>query len=525
MRFKRIISFLLALILMIGICSFFNVSSASSITVRPDVERPYDLEDGAFAVRDDFYWGIGIHGSDYPSYPAEYLEQHIHLVANSGCEMIRIGLRLEDDMTQIDKTIELCNAYGLTVLGVFKPSTEMGLDYITMAFETICTRYNGENGRGKIHYIQAWNETDNILSRARNGGSSSTDGTKLEYYYTIPVEGAADLPEYLEYFLAAQKGIENSGSDVKFMTNFAYKHYAPHRYYLDNGVKFDAIGWDWYAHFGTYEEAKAECEDICDQLYEAVIKDYPDIEVIICETNTSIENIDDWKNPRFEEWFPVIAIMETMYSKPWIKGLSVYELLDEMQYASSAKPREALFGFVTNDISGNVGEPKDIYHEYQRLIGGDGNTKLIPETTVDLSPYAALKVDTADDSSLKSENDETDTDVETDADKDEDKDININTDDVQSESSMVQLPNENPQQTDSIVENTSSNEDTITNDILNKQEIKTPIKQINTTQTAYEIPWLFIIIGSAVLLLLFVVAVVVFVIIDKKKTKNKSLVE
>lgn len=506
MKLKRIISVFIVLAFAAGI---FGTMGASA-----NVAKTYDFEDGYFATRDDFYWGFNIHDKEYSSYPAEYLEQHIYLVANAGCNIIRINIRLSDDWTYYDKCVELCNAYGLTTIAVFSPSLDLGLDYITMAFETVCTRYNGENGRGKIDYIQAWNETDNVLMKAKLGNSGAS-GMQLDHYYTISVEGAADLPEYLEYFRAAQKGIDNSGSDVKFMTNFAYKHFAPYRYYLENGVEFDAIGWDWYAHYGTYEEEIEETEDICTNVYEGLVKDYP-LEVIICESNTSVENFDDWENVRFDEYFPAIAIMKTMYNKDWVNGLCVYELLDEMQYASGSNPRESKFGFVNNDITGKVGEPKEIYYEYQRLIGGMGNVKLIPESTIDLSPYAALKVDTADDSAINKDKDEQNTTVESTVDNSESSDM------PESDNSAINK-DEDKQNTivESTVDNTISSEETDAESSPQVQEVKTPVKQINTTQTVYDIPWLFIIIGSAVLLLLSCSAVSGYLYWQKRK-QNKQ---
>ena len=161
------------------------------------------------------------------------------------CKWIRLNGQLikEGDWSYLDTAVGLCNKYGLKIIMVIDIDRSVSLEYITLMCETYARRYNGEEGRGYVDYFQVWNEVDIDLLQAKYGGSSP--GGELEtHYYTVPADGAADLPEYLEYFEAAEKGIHSKDSNSKFMINFSARHCGMISYFLRNGLKIDMVGND-----------------------------------------------------------------------------------------------------------------------------------------------------------------------------------------------------------------------------------------------------------------------------------------
>lgn len=480
---KKIISLLLVLIICIGVC-MTPVQAAG--------------ENVFYKTRDDFYWGFNHHAPHFSCYPVEYLEERIHLCAKAGSTMIRINLNMQSDAKgweYQDQVVGLCNKYGLKIIGTFIPPIDDGPEYAYLSCKTMAERYNGKNGRGFVDYIQVGNETNVVLIKAKYG-NSAPDGKQMDHYYTIPVEGAADLPEYTEYFQAAANGIHDADSDTQFMINFNYKQYGAIRWYLKEGVKIDAIGWDWYTHGNTVEESDAEFTEICDDLYTDIVKD-TGIPVLICETNSMTYITDIEASHKLENYNQLLGIFRIAYSYDWIKALCVYELLDEPNLAPS---KEARYGMVDCELGGIIGEPKPIYWEIQRLWGGNENMPMLDRSIVDLKPYEKLKVDTADDSQIGEEN---------------------NTDDIIPDIPNIVIP-ETELDNDNILDEDKNETD---NQELITIEPETTVKQMNVTQTSYQMPWLLIILCGVGMLLIVSGVVATFVIIDKKKAKKNSLLE
>lgn len=468
---KRVISLLVVLTLCAGLV-LIPVQAADNTA--------------ALKTRDDFYWGMNHHEGQYRSYQWEYMEEQIHLSAKAGCNMIRIGGDISGDLTYQDQLVGLCNKYGMKIIMVFKPSQTMGLEYITLACKALAERYNGKNGRGFVDYIQVWNETDAILIKAKYGTGGPL-GKIPEDYYTISVDGAADLPEYTEYFRAAAKGIHEADSDTKFMVNFCGQHWYCLIWYLERDVEIDVIGWDTYGQSIDHAEATKMFKQDCDELYETIIKRF-NIPVIICESNTSQELIPDIASTKkLETYETLLNMMDIAYTYDWIKGFTIYELLDEPYLQQG----EQTWGMVECDSNGIIGEEKPIYWEIQKRLGGNENLKMLDRSIVDLVPYEKLKVDTTDDSQINGNKNESSDLVDN---GNMDFDFDFNNDQVE-----VGTP-----------------------DIL---EIKpdTIVTQINAVEKIFKMPW-FILIPSAIgVFLLIAGAVIAFVIIDKKRTRKKSI--
>lgn len=398
---KKYMFVMLAMVSVIGfIASSFWADGGNILSVK--AEESYRPQAVDLTGREDFGWGINVHSKAWATYPEIYLEEQINLVAKSGSTWIRMNGDIyadEEDWKYLDTAVGLANKYGLKIIMVVEPSIDLGLDYITLAMETLATRYNGEKGRGFVDVFQPWNETDVTLMRAKYG-SSSASGTSPDHYFTISIEGLADLPEYLEYFKAAKQGLVNAGNKSKMMVNFCYTHWGCAKYYLEHGLEIDMLGMDLYSSFPYDLELSAkDISGACDSLYEDVVKEY-NIPVIVAETNLHMGYVtqEDRENPTLDTYDALIDMMYIYYDQPWIKGLIFYELLDETNRSSDNQ--EAWFGLVTCDAHGVIGEPKPIYTEIQRLLKGNNDLPVISRDAVDLKPYEELVVGTADDSNL-----------------------------------------------------------------------------------------------------------------------------
>ena len=488
---KRILSLTLVGVLVICLAAMSLPSgtggafSASALeSARP---TPVDL-----TSRDDFGWGINIHSPQYNAYPEIYLEEQINKVARMGSKWIRLnGYNKEGDYTYLDTAVGLANKYGLKIIMTLSPETNLGLDYITLVCKTMATRYNGENGRGYVDIFQIWNETDIKLLQAKYGVGGGAAGTTTSHYYTISVEDAADLPEYLEYFTAARQGIDEAGGKSKFMINFAATHWGCIKYYLDKGLKIDVIGWDHYVNKPYNLEASAiEMTEDCDGFYNDVIKEY-NIPVILAETNIHMGMLNqaDRVNPTLETYDSFLDLLYITYTRPWIKGAVLYELLNELAFGETNQ--ESYFGMFYCEMGGLIGEPKPIYTKMQELLKADKNLPVIKRESVDLTPYKALVVDTADDSGLGGGT--TDADI----------DVTPVTDDYGSDDYILPDDTDDLEDDGNIIEN-----------------IIRPIKKIKVKELVKIIPWALEIGVIAVLVIIPVAYIVIYLLIKKKKLKK-----
>lgn len=501
---KRFLSLITTIVLVLNVFCISNSISfgfiAEAETPISAIPQPVDL-----TSREDFSIGVNVHSALYAAYPDAYLAEQIHAVARMGSKWIRLNGQLikEGDWSYLDTAVGLCNKYGLKIIMVLDIDKSVSLEYITLVCETYARRYNGEEGRGYVDYFQIWNELDITLLRAKYGGSSPS-GESETHYFTIPVDGAADLPEYLEYFQAAEKGIHSKDSNSKFMINFSATHCGMISYFLRNGLKIDMVGWDLYAN-RPYDREVSASELTADyNLIQEKIYDPYGVPVILCETNVNTHKLtqDDCKKYDFGMEIYQIAIdnLYLAYNRPWIKGAIMYELLDEPTRGYGAP--ESCYGLIYNPTGGSgvldTANEKTIYLELQKLLGGNRNLPMIKMDEINLKPYEKLVVDTADDSSIGKDNVEEDSSL-----------------------GIVDIPSfdwgtEDETTDNTIVESEKEIEEVIVENVIN------PVQNIKQKETAYEIPWELVIPCCIGMLLLAGGAVATYVIIDKKKAKKKN---
>ena len=349
---KRII----AVIIILTVLMSSSVYSAA--TADPDLTS-----------RKDFLWGVCIHTPDINSsiYGQGNTEEQIHLAAELGVKIIRTGI--SSNISHTDKFVRLANAYGIKVMAVvsipgktYDADTAVDLERIKSVYKTYASRYDGKHGYGKIDYIQIDNEMDNDLM-GRYG--VATEGSSINNYNQI------DLATLTPQVKAAVEGIKESGSDVKSVINFAFRHYGMLDYFYQNGVEWDVIGHDWYSDGMAYDESHGKTPyQIGEELYKKFGK-----EIILCEHNALGTGSDF--DADASNWDIVVRAMQDYYNKDYVIGAIFYELCDEInRQTGDAYEREAHFGLCFTKDNGEIIGPKPIYTRIQKIIGGGTVEKL-----------------------------------------------------------------------------------------------------------------------------------------------------
>jgi len=467
-----------------------------------------EADETALTYRSDFDWGINFYHSRYRTdASSQYSEEALYLAAKLGVKMIRYQPNnADEDFEEADRIIGLCNKYGIKVMLVIVPTslkdnyTEADVQLLTNQVQTFAKRYDGKDGRAKIDYIQLWNELEIDLISDKYG-TVAVNGQSLNHFYTTTVEGKKDIVEYTASMKVASKAIREV-SDAKIVINFSWVAFGPIRYYIQEGVDFDYIGWDWYPTTFDPEDAKQNFqaamyggETSDGKKVMGVREAFPDKEVIICESNTWIQGFQNNggytpENMSIDKYQPLLDCMKMAYEQDWIKAFCAFALIDSPGHSSES---ERHYGFVWVEPGGKIIEPKPIYYEYQKLIGGPRNVDRLLKSSVDLKPYEALKVKTQDDT-----------------------DINQNVsviqptikDDVSDELPTIDIP---------IIENnnTSDNVEPIVETITVKPD--DIYKKTTSTVTHNKLPWILILSVGGGMLVLFSAGFVTFLIIKRKK--------
>lgn len=434
-------------------------------------------------------WGINIHSPGVVCYRKETLEEQFALAARFGSKIIRFNV-MEEDLDWMDKFVTLAKAYGIKLMAVYHAETTTDPDELNTVYEVakmLAERYNGKNGRGKIDYFQLGNETEAPLIQA-----SGRDGRAPDDYFIDPVEEDPSIPNLSDakkFFATASKAIRDADTDAKICFNFGYYFYGALRYYQEQGIDFDVVGWDWYYHPNTGNAEKTS--QIADEIHSY----FPDKEIIVCETNfEAIETYEKIQSGTINRedphnWDGLLANLDVLAGKSYISNIIIYELLDE----SNISNKESIFGMVNCNETGVIGEPHPIYYDIQKRIGGNNALRKIMISELDLSPYDALKVKTADDTDIKIDKGNTGNDSTVITPLPTFDFDNNKTDD----SSTVLQPDEN----------------------ANTANAGNNVKKLNTTRTSYKTPWLLLILSSIGVLVLFSAGLTVFIILQKRKNK------
>lgn len=389
--FVKIIS--LALSLLLAVSVFVTFVSASQLSNVRHVTLGDDVQEYPESAR----LGVNIHCVDNPSYRLETLEEQVALIARLGVKFVRLG-HLEVDLDYSDKLMLLLKKYGIKVMMVYCADIKTDPDELETLSETLAmllTRYNGENGRGRIDYVQIGNETDIGLHEAKKSGT----GRDPADYFIDPVAEDPTIPNLKTakvFFDTLFAVVRKTNKNVKTCINFCYTNYGMVRWFQDQGVDFDVVGWDWY--YSSVTSNPEITAQMCDELHYY----FPDKEMIVCETNIDTRQLSDGIKAGTKDhedphnWDGLLAILDVMVEKNYFQYIAAYELLDECLRSDN----EAFYGLVNTDSSGMIGQPHPIYYDLQKRFGGDGNRRKILLSELDMSGYEALKVKTADDTGI-----------------------------------------------------------------------------------------------------------------------------
>ena len=355
---KRILKFLITAV-------FVLLITASSFSVC--------AEDTPLVSREDFLWGVNRHSNFYHLYGDINLEEQIHLMADMGAKIMRININTED-IASTDKTVKLCNAYGIKVMIIMGCVRTMGenndTDYEYRMMNFFADRYNGKNGFGKVDFFQLDNEVDSYYyDQFGHNGYDYMEAYDIDF-----------LKELASNFNNLSKAVRDADTDASVVINHNGKFPQFIDYLCNFNVDFDIIGIDWYSAMseklishGQTPFARAK------MLYDEYKKD-----IIICETNLT-SNQDRDEND-VSNWDILIDIMNEAYSYPFVKGCIVYELCDEPYLEDVGSFNgEAHFGIINADRYGTMYEPKPIYYRLKNLWGGKDTKEITIEKAMSLN--------------------------------------------------------------------------------------------------------------------------------------------
>lgn len=382
----KILTKILAVV--IALVTVFTSSMVFAFADDPTYKWP---SDPVLTYRDDFDWGSVMHAPSWgPAYSAGNLEQQLHQLAEMGGKLLRVDAT--GNVGVLDKTVKLCNAYGIKVLLIvylpsrtFDPDVSFDVEEIETHFRIYAKRYDGNSGCGKADYIQLDNEMDvGIMGWTSMNGY----GTEISEY---PEDSLKTITEQVK---AAVKGIRNGNPNVKIIINIAFVHYGLLKYFQQNGVEWDITGHDWYTDMLWYGNSDYDVTDRSQNFYKSgqELYDLFGKPIIICETNmwTNAYNgspvdeegylsIPDVKAGMIDGsyWDPLVFLLEDYYNEDFVIGCTIYEFYDELVHQSGETwSGEAHFGMMEAGINGLFIKAKPIYYRCKRIFGGDTVEKL-----------------------------------------------------------------------------------------------------------------------------------------------------
>ena len=292
--------------------------------------------------RDDFFWGVCGHPRRWRAYPESQLDNQMRAAADLGVTHYRMDLPYpsEDDLLYCDKVLATAKKYGLTILGILYGSGKTPAEIEENARQ-FALRYKDD-----ITLYQIENEIDcPTLIPGRN-----PLGLKISDYST------EKLDVFAEKLRAMIAGIRAGNPEARISINGTWWHTGFMDYFIyEKGLEFDIIGWDWYSNMCDKSSINEILDKLCSYGHD----------IILSEANF-------WPTVQTEagQGAYIAGLMRKVYEYPSdkIKGLFIYELLDEVQPANQSNSVECHFGIYRCDEHGNIGEPKPAYHDIKKRI-------------------------------------------------------------------------------------------------------------------------------------------------------------
>lgn len=339
-------------------CSKTNTSSASSTMANKE---------------DTLNFGMNIHNSAYESYPAKDIEKNIKSCKELGMDIVRYNQCSTEPkkIAEIKKVSKLCHENGMKLMLVVDSTQHytmaLPLDEIELKMEKYYHELSSALGDA-VDIYQIFNEMD---VHCINGNSDSIFAPQADghNYDCIMYERSVVAVK------GALKGIRKANSKAKTCVNFSWLHTALIYRLYEEGCRFDIIGIDWYS----------DCQEISsiEDLINEVTKNIPDSDIMICETNYWMNLLDRYpqehkeslkdaekRNKLQAEWVPEFIDTLIDCNNPRLKGIILYELLDEPNFEedSGKYQGESHFGFIECDRKGQNQIKKPAFFSLQQKV-------------------------------------------------------------------------------------------------------------------------------------------------------------
>ncbi len=320
-----------------------------------------------------FSWGINTHSEIHNGYRANHLDEQVYLAAKTGVKMLRIDVDKETGFKYYDKFVSLCNAYGIKVLMAITSYVDVAdANGAKVLIKELASRYDGNNGKGKVDYFQFKNEVDVLTF---NQSSASFHGMVTADYDT------SALSNYVTLFKKMQEGLDESTSDAKSVINFSWLHYGFLDYLITNGVSFDTIGLDWYSNMESEIKDEAYSFNNIGEYLSFLMNRYSTYDFLLTEIGQVTSSQDDISD--ISNWDALLSIIDDVYevslTNSKLKGAFIYELLD-------APATGTYYGLINASNDGTIGTKKAIYNKVTELFGGL-NTNCINSESLNYAPY------------------------------------------------------------------------------------------------------------------------------------------
>jgi len=303
-----------------------------------------------------FQWGALMRpyalGSE--NYPQSWEEQ-IAIAKQLGIGWGRVNWESDSTLERNDDIVNRLLKQNMNIVLVIEKATDSPDDYQSGYNDgvKIATRY-----KGKIRFYQLMNEISaQVTNSATSGGQKESDYDEAKYQkVTAYLKGLSD-------------GITKADSNAWMIVPIAYTQTGFIDKILQDNIKFDIIGVDWYDWAGNIATKKMDDGT----LYSNKLKSY-NKPIMFMEVNavpTSADGserktiVDEQKQSDFISQIATWAYQ----NKDLVKGFYVHELIDNV---SNTQNNYQLFGIYTAtkvpDQPGVLGAPRQAFKTYQALI-------------------------------------------------------------------------------------------------------------------------------------------------------------
>ena len=324
LKSKKLLAFLLTVVMLVT--QFAMLGTVSAEETAPD-----------------FKVGVAAHPWS-PEYSSN-LEDFVYYAAEMGSNIIRIDFARigEANIKWWDKFFALCDAYGISVIGVANSAAEAKI---------FASRYTDQ-----IAYIQLGNEFD-----VRCTVSDDVFGTEKEHY------DSQKVAECIQEMNTIQTAVKSVAPNIPTMVNIADSHYGFIQHIVDAGVEIDAVGVDWYSNMDILGSLEVVLDEIAERFNLPIWITECNVEQDVAGSNDAIMG---------ETIINYLEICKEKQVTDNILGFVVYELFDEPHFlegedVDDKTKIEANFGLINiNGVEGSyvIDGPKDAYYQIQEYLG------------------------------------------------------------------------------------------------------------------------------------------------------------